>query len=97
MKRALPVEPPAGDGVVTVVVRLHDGSRLSPRRFKDTDKISDLYSFVSIAMAEKSGTSTIEQPFHLVSNMPMRTFSEKSLTLAQADLLGQTLLIVQPI
>jgi hypothetical protein len=36
-------------------------------------------------------------PFELVSNMPVRSFKEQDKTLAEVELQGQILLIVQPI
>lgn len=95
LKNELPPEPAAGAGVVTVVVRLQDGSRIAPRRFNDSDKIAHVYGFVSIAIQDKTGIAS--EAFELVANMPMRSFKDKNLTLAQAELEGQTLLIVQPV
>jgi len=54
-----------------------------------------VYAHVSIEMQRKNASSN--QTFELVSNMPMRSFKDKHLTLAQAQLEGQTLLIVQPV
>jgi len=96
MKHELPAEPPAGAGVSTVVVRLSDGSRLPPRRFKESDKVAHIYAHVAIAMREK-GIPDAAGPFELVSNMPVRSFKEQDKTLAEVELQGQILLIVQPI
>jgi len=99
MKCSLPAEPAAGAGVATVVVRLPDGCRLPPRRFNEADKVGHVYAYVAIAMKEKEKEGAQQHPanFDLVSNMPMRSFKDKSLSLAEAELQGQTLLIVQPV
>ena len=87
MKAELPAEPPAGAGVATVVVRLPDGQRLPPRRFNESDKVAQVYAYVTIAMKEKEGEGTGKaMAFELVSNMPMRTFKDKELSLSEADL-----------
>jgi len=99
LRASLPAEPPAeGSEMPVVVVRLPDGSRLQPRRFLPTNRVQELYDFVHLQMAEKllaDGKEPEIGTFHLASNMPVRTFKEKQLTLEEADLKGQTLLMVQ--
>ena len=55
-RRALPAEPPEGAAsLVTVVVRLPDGSRVPPRRFAAADSIAHVYTFVDLALADRPG------------------------------------------
>jgi 6,7-dimethyl-8-ribityllumazine synthase len=78
--------------VSTVVVRMPDGSRLPPRRFKESDKVAHVYAYVTISMLEKGNTDA----FELIVNMPLRALKEHDTSLADAQLQGQVLLICQP-
>ena len=68
---ALPPEPDAGAGVVTVLVRMPDGPRIS-RRFTKTTALSQVRQWVESA----SPPERMMASFDLVSNFPRFTASE---------------------
>eukprot|EP01089_Gocevia_fonbrunei_P008180 TRINITY_DN19850_c0_g1_i1.p1 TRINITY_DN19850_c0_g1~~TRINITY_DN19850_c0_g1_i1.p1 ORF type:complete len:185 (+),score=56.40 TRINITY_DN19850_c0_g1_i1:323-877(+) len=87
----LPEEPrESGDGVVSLMVSLPDGTRL-PRKFRKSDKVQAIYDFVDIH--EPAGVEM--ERFSLVENFPKRVISDKSLTIGEAAIHSQTILHIQ--
>mmetsp|Transcript_39451 Transcript_39451/g.63964 ORF Transcript_39451/g.63964 Transcript_39451/m.63964 type:complete len:453 (+) Transcript_39451:29-1387(+) len=85
------VEPDKGPGVIQILFRIPNGSRLS-RRFRASDRLQEVFDFVD---CQDLGIDNIG----LASNFPKRTFTANSndanLTLDSAGLQGQCMLFVQ--
>ncbi|XP_047049925.1 plant UBX domain-containing protein 8-like [Lolium rigidum] len=66
---SLPSEPPSGaEGVITLVVRMPDGSRQG-RRFLKSDKFQSLFDFLDVGRTCRPGT------YKLVRTYPRRAFT----------------------
>lgn len=92
-KRArLPTEPPAGEaGRLDFQIRLPDGKRLR-RAFRAQELVGSVYDYVDLEGGEAVG----EAQYRLVSTMPRCAYEDRSLSLAQAELKGGSVLLVEP-
>jgi hypothetical protein len=93
---ALPAEPAAGgEGVVTVSLRLPKGSKAA-RRFKDSQPLQHVRSWVQTMEEVSAGVPAGQQPrFKLLSNFPRKVHSDDQQTLADLKLGKQILLLVE--
>ena len=84
----LPEEPRSGGpGVTTIVVRLPDGGRLQ-RRFRNEDRVCQLYDFVH-------GKDIGIDDFTLLSSYPRRGIESSEMTLEKAGLSPNAMLFLQ--
>lgn len=85
----LPEEPAADDpGRVALMLKLPDGGRLQ-RRFRATETLGFLYDYVDVQKAELAGR------YRLVSTMPRKGYEDRDVTLAQAGIGNQFVLLVE--
>jgi hypothetical protein len=89
----LPPEPSIQSRNVThIVIRMPTGDRLE-RRFLTTDKLQLLKDFVE----SKAFDYQLPPQYEIVNTFPKQTFSDLSITLGEAGLVGRSLVAVQPV
>lgn len=91
-KRArIPAAPPANCDQPTaeLLIRLPSGKRMQ-RRFYASNTIGDVYDFVDV----ESGSELQDDSYCLVSPFPRKSFSDRSVTLSEADLSNKAVLVV---
>eukprot|EP01101_Sappina_pedata_P003941 TRINITY_DN1606_c1_g1_i1.p1 TRINITY_DN1606_c1_g1~~TRINITY_DN1606_c1_g1_i1.p1 ORF type:complete len:396 (-),score=111.20 TRINITY_DN1606_c1_g1_i1:97-1170(-) len=87
-RRSLPEEPSSSEPSIHIMIKLPTGVRLS-RKFSPANTVQSVYDFLDVSQCELEPES-----YQLVSNFPTRTHSEKKLTLSEASLSSQTVLLV---
>jgi len=87
-RKQLSTEPTESNGSTAIVIRLPDGVRLS-RRFYRTDHLQAVYDFVDVQ------TNMLLPDYHLVSSYPRQVFSNHAVTLEEAKLFPQAVLLIQ--
>lgn len=86
-------EPAAGTpGVVSVMVRMSDGSRIS-RRFHQTDALQAVFDFVDV---QHQAASIKPETYNLINSWPRKTYKfDAPGTLADAGITSDTALFVE--
>lgn len=92
MKRSrLPAEPPAGEpGRLLLMLRLPKGQRLQ-RAFRSSETVGTIYDFVDIQQLEELAG----EQYRLVSTMPRKAYEDRQVTLADAGIQNQFVLMVE--
>eukprot|EP00928_Gymnodinium_smaydae_P021734 TRINITY_DN18513_c0_g1_i1.p1 TRINITY_DN18513_c0_g1~~TRINITY_DN18513_c0_g1_i1.p1 ORF type:complete len:374 (+),score=115.48 TRINITY_DN18513_c0_g1_i1:80-1123(+) len=90
-KRAsLPDEPAAGEaGRLALMLRLPNGQRLQ-RAFRSSDTVGNVYDFVDTQQEDLA-----RQTYRLVSTMPRQAYEERALSLSEAGIQNQFVLMVE--
>ncbi|KAJ1617351.1 hypothetical protein T492DRAFT_1100408 [Pavlovales sp. CCMP2436] len=89
-------QPDAGEGVITVAVRLAEGGRLM-RRFASAQFVGTLYDWLGVALADQLGQSALPAAFTIVSQQPRTVHGDRSKSLAESGLTDrQSLVFIEP-
>lgn len=87
-------EPPAGPGVVLIMVRLPDGKQMR-RRFRENDSFKSVYDYIRTFDLKTQHGEPIGNKWSLVSRYPRRKFDNLGTSIKDAGLGKQAVLFVQ--
>jgi len=80
------------DSVLKVMVKLASGKKVE-RRFNKTDPVRALYAFVKATIASSEDTAAVVPAFEILQSFPVKALVALDMTLAEAGVSGQLVVV----